>query len=317
MCSFVALRAKVNQSLSTAFSDASIPPLLFLLFFIFFFFWFPANRLDPREWGRAMRDVLCFVGCFFSSAQRIGLDSHVGRARCGLFCVFGDFSRSSADRFRFQCLEVVDASCVVLMLSESNSIPKVGRARCERLWMMCRFGSMPSGSNSTPEVGGERCVLWGVSFGPSGSISIPGVGMRTMRDVVGFFSEVIMMIGQLPRVMIRPGSGQVMPKLRFCVITSIVFNVVMWANILGSSGVWSTDKYISSGKTTSVCSLLDVYVFSFGRSVGSLRWWREGIEPSPCGLRSCPPRDPRRRTPSSTRCSTSGPTRWKQPSCHR
>lgn len=48
------------------------------------------------------------------------------------------------------------------------------------------------------------------------------------------------------------------------------FNVVMRANILGSSGIWSTNKYVSSGKATSVCSLLDVCVFSFVRSVGGL-----------------------------------------------
>lgn len=36
--------------------------------------------------------------------------------------------------------------------------------------------------------------------------------MRTMRNVVGLFSDVIMMVGQMPRVVTRPGSGQVMPK---------------------------------------------------------------------------------------------------------
>lgn len=46
MCSFVALRATVNQSLSIAFSDASIPPLYF---WCSFFFCSQRIELDPTE----------------------------------------------------------------------------------------------------------------------------------------------------------------------------------------------------------------------------------------------------------------------------
>lgn len=130
MFSFVALRAKVNQSLSIAFSDASTTP-----HFWCFFFRCPANRARFHQVEE--NDAGCFVfSDFFCAAQQSRFDSNVRRARC-------------VHRRRSEGLEESDAGRFVLLLSESISIPRGGRVRCELLWV-CWVGFVLSRSISIP-----------------------------------------------------------------------------------------------------------------------------------------------------------------------
>lgn len=188
-----------------------------------------------------MRDVLCVLLVFFGGAQRIELDSKDGRARSELVCIkaqligfdpsnwkttmrvvscFWRFLGELGGSISIPMVEDFDASCVVLMLSGSGSIPKMGRGRCERM-RVCLCCSVPSGS-ARPQILGEndagcrRCLSVPAGRAQFHELEEGDAGSCGCLFWGGF---AIMPTGNGDRT-----PGQVRPEFRPCIVTSIRFN---------------------------------------------------------------------------------------------
>lgn len=213
-----------------------------------------------------MLDVLCFVDFFFLAPSESLSISRLGEHRLRAFLNFADFFGSSADRLRFRCWKLSMRAVWCWCPADRTRFRRSEEDDASGYGWCVGFLRYPA-DRARPRGLGEH------DAGCRGCLSVPADLSRPQilgeqdagrRGFVfgGYYDDWPTAKGDHSSG-VRTDDAKI-PSLCYYKYFFQCGDVGQHSWLVW--GVWSTDKDVSSGKTTSVCSLLDVCVYS--RSVG-------------------------------------------------